>query len=369
LVEDRARFIIFFGASAGVGKTYQMLSEARVQFRQGVDVRIGFVETHGRKETAEMIDGIPIIPRRKIDYHGVEFEEMDTEEVIRQRPRIALVDELAHTNVPGSRRKKRYEDIEEILKNGIEVWSTVNVQHLDSLNDIVFELTGVKVRETFPDRILERADDIRLIDISPEALLERLRAGKVYTGEKIDRALSNFFLKNNLLALRQLALREVADEVGEDIGPLEAQSPSIKERIIACLVHGSNPQRLIRLGWRMSKRLNGDLMVVYVRREPTFRNKLDSAEDTRITAIKALTETLSAEFIELVSSDPARDLLKLAAKKNATQLLLERPAEECRTGKTSKNSLLTGLVREPNNFINMHIVCEEDESLHAQDGG
>jgi two-component system, OmpR family, sensor histidine kinase KdpD len=368
LVEDRARFIIFFGSSAGVGKTYQMLSEARVQFKQGVDVRIGFVETHGRKETADMIDGIPVIPRRRIDYHGTEFEEMDTDEVIRQHPRIALVDELAHTNIPGSRHKKRYEDIEEILQNGIEVWSTVNVQHLDSLNDIVFELTGVKVRETFPDRILERADEIRLIDISPEALLERLRAGKVYTGDKIDRALSNFFLKNNLMALRQLSLREVADEVREDLSPLNTQLSSLKERIIVCLVPGSNPQRLVRIGWRMSKRLNGDLMVVYVRHEPTFRNKLDAAEDARITALKALSETLSAEFIELVSNDPARDLLKLAGQKNATQLLLERPTEECRTGKMSKTSLLSGLVKEPNNFINMHIVCEEDETLHASDG-
>ncbi len=200
-----------------MGKTYTMLSEGHQQLRSGVDVKVGYIETHGREDTAFMIGELPVIPRRRIEYRGRSFEEMDTQAIIDARPRLVLVDEMAHTNVPGAERRKRYEDIEEILAHGIDVWTTVNIQHLESLNDLVFELTGVKVRETFPDRMLERADQVRLIDISPEALIERIKAGKVYPPGKIETSLANFFQRSNLTALRELALREVADEVEETI--------------------------------------------------------------------------------------------------------------------------------------------------------
>ena len=209
----RGRYRILLGAAAGVGKTYRMLEEGRQALDQGVDVVIGYLEPHDRPDTIALAEGLEVVPRRRIEHGGVTLEEMDVEAVVRRVPELALIDELAHTNAPGSQNQKRYEDIEEVLDAGIDVISTVNIQHLESLNDLVFELTGVRVRETVPDRVLDEADEVVLVDLTPEDLRERIQAGKVYPAGRIESALQNFFKADNLSSLRQLALREVAEDV------------------------------------------------------------------------------------------------------------------------------------------------------------
>ena len=209
----RGRYRILLGATAGVGKTYRMLQEGQQAKAEGRDVVIGYLEPHDRPETMALGEGLEVVPRRKAEHGSLVLEEMDVDAVVARAPELALVDELAHTNAPGSKNAKRYEDIDEILDAGIDVISTVNVQHLESLNDAIFELTDVRVRETFPDRVLDEADEVVLVDLTPEALQERLRAGKVYPGHQVERALLNFFRLENLAALRELALREVAEDV------------------------------------------------------------------------------------------------------------------------------------------------------------
>src|SRR5262249_37230 len=208
----RGRLRVYLGMAAGVGKTYAMLNEGRRRTERGTDVVIGYVETHGRPLTAEQIGDLPIIPREKITYRGVTLEEMDTEAILARRPQVALVDELAHTNAPGSRFLKRYEDVEELLKAGITVLSTLNIQHLEGLNDLVESITGVRQRETVPDSVLDAADEVELVDIAPDALRARLRHGNVYPPERAQRALNNYFTQSNLTALRELALRRMAEK-------------------------------------------------------------------------------------------------------------------------------------------------------------
>ncbi len=324
----KGKLTIFLGAAAGVGKTYTMLSEARSLRRSGVDVRVGLVETHGREDTAQMVGELPVIPRRRVEYRGSTFEEMDLDAILAAHPQVVLVDELAHTVVPGLKHRKRFEDIEEILDHGINVWATVNIQHLESLNDMVFELTGVKVRETFPDRILERADDIRLIDISPEALIDRLKAGKVYEAGRVEAALSNFFQKSHLTALRDLALREVAAEV-EETAPGEVP-PAVAERIMVMVRPDSNAQRLIRRGWRVSRRLDADLTVVYVKRPRGWRNsraeQLREVEETEmIEALNDLCKTLGAEFIELPGPVAVSSIVDVVKERGISQIFMGRP--------------------------------------------
>ncbi len=208
---------LFFGAAPGVGKTYAMLESARQKRAEGVDIIVGLVETHGRKETEALLEGLEILPRRNIEYRGAVLKEFDLDSALRRKPAIMLVDELAHTNAPGSRHKKRWQDVYELLGAGISVYSTVNVQHLESLNDVVSQITGVNVRETVPDFLLDRADEIELIDLPPDDLLQRLREGKVYMPEQAAAAIENFFRKGNLIALRELALRRTADRVDEQM--------------------------------------------------------------------------------------------------------------------------------------------------------
>ncbi len=214
---ERTRLRIFVGAAPGVGKTYAMLEAARERKREGVDVVIGVVETHGRKETEALLDGLEIVPRRKIEYRGQTLQEMDLDAILQRRPEIVIVDELAHSNAPGSRHPKRYSDVEELLDAGIEVYSTVNIQHLESLNDVVAQITGVRVRETVPDVVFERADEIKLIDLPPEDLIKRLHEGKVYVPAAAQRAIENYFKPGNLTALRELALRHAAERVDDEM--------------------------------------------------------------------------------------------------------------------------------------------------------
>src|SRR6185312_13461043 len=253
--------------AAGVGKTYRMLQEGRQAQADGRDVVIGYLEPHDRPETAALADGLETVPRLLAQHGSLELNEMDVDAVLRCAPELALVDELAHTNAPGMRNEKRYQDIDEILAAGIDVISTVNVQHLESLNDAVFELTDVRVRETFPDRILDEADEVVLVDLTPEALQTRLRAGKVYAHDRAEVALENFFRVDNLSALRELALREVAEDVEArrqptDLDPLSRQA--VGERILALVEPQPKSQRIMRRAWRSAQRLGADIDALWV---------------------------------------------------------------------------------------------------------
>ena len=262
--------------AAGVGKTYRMLQEGRQAQEQGRDVVIGYLEPHDRPETAALADGLEVVPRLRAAHGGLELEEMDVDAVIAREPELALVDELAHTNATGMRNEKRYQDIEEILDAGIDVISTVNVQHLESLNDAIFELTGVRVRETFPDRILDEADEVVLVDLSPEALQERLRAGKVYPTSGPRSRSQNFFRHDNLAALRELALREVAEDVEARrrpaaLEPLSQQAVA-RARCSRSIEPQPKSQRILRRAWRSAQRLGAEIDALWVRpagREPT----------------------------------------------------------------------------------------------------
>ena len=263
---SRGKLTVFLGMAAGVGKTYRMLQEGHAELENGRDVVIGLLETHGREETRRLADGLPLLPRRRVLYRDTELEDLDLPAVLARAPEVCLIDELAHTNAPGLEHPKRYEDVEDVLNAGIDVLSTVNVQHLESLNDTVAELSGVRVRETIPDAILGRADEVILIDLPPDALLERLRAGKVYPPDRVESALNNFFKIENLTALREIALRQVAEEVEskrlvtELVGVREesiadAASQAVGERLLALVEPYPGAQRLVRRAWRSAQRL------------------------------------------------------------------------------------------------------------------
>src|SRR5215831_12340637 len=249
--EERSRLKVFVGAAPGVGKTYAMLQAARERVRDGVDVVVGVVETHGRPETEALLQGLEVIPRRTIEYRGQRLEEVDLDAILARRPELALVDELAHTNAPGSRHPKRFNDVQELLDAGIDVYTTVNIQHVESLNDVVAQITGVRVRETIPDGILDRADEVKLIDLSPEELIQRLREGKVYIPQQADRALRNYFRPGNLTALRELALRETAEHVDEQMQAflrthaVDGVWP-VAERVMVAVSEGRLAEQLVR---------------------------------------------------------------------------------------------------------------------------
>lgn len=366
----RGKLTIFLGAVAGVGKTYTMLSEANALRRQGVDVKVGFIETHGREDTSQMVGSLPVIPRRRVEYRGAVFEEPDTDAVIEARPEVALIDELAHTNVPGSKHRKRYDDIEEILQHGIDVWSTVNIQHLESLNVLVYELTDVKVRETFPDRILEEADEVRLIDISPEALLERLKAGKVYPPGKIDRSLENFFRKSNLAALRELSLREVADEVVDTI-EAEAEKPApssvAREKVLVCIGPETDAQRLVRAGWRMAKRLNAEMTVAHIKKEPGWvtRTLADGpGEDDKSKALRDLSMVLGVEYVEVKAENAVSAILDIVREQRITHVVMGRP-KGGRLRRYVRDPLMMQLVTKTTD-VNIHVVSEEEAPTTAE---
>jgi two-component system sensor histidine kinase KdpD len=282
--QQRGRLKIYLGFAAGVGKTFEMLQEAHRLKRHGVDVVIGIVETHGRAETAALIGDLEQVPRRRIEYHGVTLEEMDLDALLARRPTVALVDELAHTNVPGSRYRKRYQDVEELLRNGITVISTLNIQHLESLHDLVERATGVRVKERVPDYLIGMADQLVNVDISAEDLRERLQAGKVYPKERIDTALSNFFTQANLTQLRELAMGEIAHRLdrrlqeqrdGEETGSSERVMISLSSR-------GPNADALLRKGARLADRLGAPWYAVYIQTPRENLERIDAATQRQI---------------------------------------------------------------------------------------
>jgi two-component system sensor histidine kinase KdpD len=341
----RGRYRILLGMAAGVGKTYRMLQEGRQAEAEGRDVVIGYLEPHDRPETAALADGLEVVPRLKIQHGTLELEEMDVGAVVRRAPELALVDELAHTNAPGSRNEKRYQDIGEILDAGIDVISTVNVQHLESLNDAVFELTGVRVRETFPDHMLDEADEVILVDISPEALQDRLRAGKVYPGGQAERALLNFFRQDNLSALRELALREVAEDVEHRRGsavldPLSKQA--VGERVLALVEPQPRSQRVLRRAWRSAQRLGGEIDALWMRRPG---QELDPEEATQLAALRRLASILGVHFLEEEGTDLVETIRRVAAERGSTYIFVGTP-DERRWVEITRGSLVSRMIRE-----------------------
>ena len=324
----RGRLRIYLGMAPGVGKTYAMLMEGHRRKERGTDVVIGFVETYGRPKTIEAVGDLEAIPRRKIPYKGVALEEMDTEAVILRKPAVALVDELAHTNAPGSKHEKRWQDVEELMDHGITILSTVNIQHLESLADIVETITGVPVRERIPDWVVDQADEVELVDMSPHALRQRISHGNVYPKERADQALHSFFREGNLNALRELALRRVATTVEEDLEEymrehhIDAAWPA-GERVMACADARPDAQRVLRRAWRMANRLQADLLAVFVE---TPRWASASPEERRaLEENLRFAEDLGAEIIRITGSDIASELVRIAREKNAGRIVIGRP--------------------------------------------
>lgn len=360
----RGSLKVYIGAAPGVGKTYTMLREGNELQKNGIDIVIGLLETHGRKETLEKVGSLEIIPRKVIPYKETTLLEMDTEAIIQSNPEVVLIDELAHTNVPGSKFNKRYMDVEEILEAGISVISTMNIQHLESLNDSVEQITGVRVRETVPDHILRDANEIELIDISPKALRERMKEGRIYAPIKIEQSLNHFFKTGNLIALRELALREVADDVDERLEAWERdltlRGPWRQEEVIFVSVNlKSNSERLIRRGFRIAYRLKAKLYVAYVK----DHDNLSENEHLSLKKIKELTERLGGLF-ELYETTNRRhvfiELVKNIREKKTTHVIIGQSArtrvEELKTG-----SIVQRLLRE---LRHLDILVVADQSLH-----
>ncbi len=330
----RGHLRLFLGMAAGVGKTYRMLQEGQAEQEAGRDVVIGLLETHGRADIARLADGLPVLLRRHVEYRGTELEEMDLPGILRRAPELCLIDELAHTNAPGVEHHKRYEDVEDVLSAGIDVLSTVNVQHLESLNDQIAELSGVRVRETIPDDVLGRADEIVMIDLTPEALIDRLRAGKVYPAERVESALNNFFRIENLSALREVALRQVAEEVGHKrlttvepaIGSREetiaADAPqAVGERLLALVEPYPGAQRLVRRAWRSAQRLAAELDILWV--QPPS-GKLSAEQETSLAALRQLASVLGARLLVEESDDIPGTVAEVARRQGTTYVLMGR---------------------------------------------
>src|SRR5579864_6097089 len=317
--------------AAGVGKTYRMLQEGRQARKEGHDVVIGYLETHDRPETTALGEGLEQVPHLRGSYGGLELAEMDVDSVIARKPELALVDELAHTNVPEARNRKRFEDIDEILNAGIDVTSTVNIQHLESLNDEIFELTGVRVRETFPDRILDEADELVLVDLTPEALQERLRSGKVYPSTQVETALGNFFRIENLAALRELVLRELAEDVEARrhpsvLDPLGQQA--VAERILAMVTPEARSQRILRRAFRSGQRLGAEVDALWVRRPG---QELSEPEAVSLAALRRLSAILGAHFIEVEGDNLPDTVKRVVGERGSTYVFLGTPDEARRT--------------------------------------
>jgi two-component system sensor histidine kinase KdpD len=340
---------VFLGMAAGVGKTYQMLQEAQAEADAGRDVVIGYLEPHRRPETAAQAEGLEVVPRRRIPYRGTTLEEMDLPAVLERAPELCLIDELAHTNAPGLEHAKRYEDVADVLAAGIDVFSTVNVQHLESLNDQVAELTGVRVRETLPDAVLADADEVVIIDLTPQALIERLELGKVYAPERVPAALQGFFRTENLAALREVALRQVAERVGahrrpRDTGPVHEdrlatrEAPqAVGERLLALVTPRPGSQRIVRRAWRSARRLGAELDVLWV----AGREREASPEERdELEALRRLASVLGAHLIIEPDDDVVAAVSRVVRERGTTYILMGPP----RPRRALRRALAPGLV-------------------------
>ncbi|MGA9347641.1 MAG: sensor histidine kinase KdpD [Anaerolineae bacterium] len=346
--QSRGKLKIFLGYAAGVGKTYAMLEAAHQRKEEGIDLVAAYVETHGRAETEVMLQDLEIIPRRQVEYRGIVLPEMDVDAVLARRPQLALVDELAHTNAPGSRHPKRYQDVEELLAAGIDVYTTLNVQHLESLNDVVAQITGVTVRETIPDRVIDEATEIELVDLPPDELLQRLQEGKVYVLDQAARAIKKFFRPGNLTALRELTMRRAAERVDDQMraymqaraipGPWPA-----KERLLVCVSASPLAERLVRAARRLAEVLDAEWFAVYV--ETHEHARLSQAEKERISRTLHLAEELGGKAVTLPGRSIAEATLNYARKRNVTKIIVGRPIRP-RWYELLRGSVVDQIVRE-----------------------
>ncbi|HWQ88847.1 MAG TPA: DUF4118 domain-containing protein [Desulfitobacteriaceae bacterium] len=355
--EGQGKLTIFLGAAAGVGKTYAMLEAAQDRLAEGIDVIVGLAETHGRAETEALLQGLPVIPTKPLEYKGRTFYEMDLDAILARRPQLVLVDELAHTNVAGSRHKKRYMDVEELLAAGINVYSTLNIQHLETMNDIVAQITGVKVQETIPDRVLESASQIKLIDIPPEDLIQRLKEGKVYIPGQAAKALDKFFRPGNINALRELALRYTAQRVDHQmesymrVHGIPGPWPT-GEKILVCISASSFSAQLIRAAKRMAERLQGEWFAVHVVSSRGVQTS--EAEKDSLANNLRLAEKLGAEIISLTGNDVADEILEIARKHNVSQIIIGKP-EHTRFWELIHGSVVDKVIRHSQG-ISIHVI-------------
>jgi two-component system, OmpR family, sensor histidine kinase KdpD len=328
--QQRARLRIYIGAAPGVGKTYTMIEDAHTLRREGVDVVIGFVETHGRADTEARLLDLEVVPRRRVEYRGVTLEEMDLDAILVRRPALCVVDELAHTNAPGSRHAKRYLDVQELLDAGIGVMTAVNIQHLETLNDAVNRVTGIRVRETVPDTFLDRADEIVNVDVTVEELQSRLRQGKVYTPDKVEQALSNFFRDTNIATLRELALRAVADEIGDRAATRrqrEGLEPAlIPERVMVCVSSSLDAPRVIRAGARVAGRLGARWYAVYVETPREAPGRISREDRDALARSIALAEELGATVVRVKADKPGDGLVAFAKREGITHVVFGQSA-------------------------------------------
>lgn len=322
---ERASLRVYIGAAPGVGKTYQMLQDAHALKRQGVDIVIAVVDTHGRAETAALIGDLERVPLRRIEYRNVTLEEMDVDAVVARRPKVAIVDELAHTNVPGSRNRKRYEDVLDLLDAGISVISAVNIQHLESLNDAVARTTGVRVRETVPDHFLRRADEVVNVDVSVDTLRTRLRQGKIYDVEKIEQSLNNFFRKGNLSALRELSLRQVAEDQAtksHDYREREGlEQAVIPDKVMVCMASHGSAKKLLRIGSRIAGRLATNWCAVYVETPGEELGRIKPADYAALQENIRFAEELGAKVVKLKGRRVADALIDFARREGITHVV------------------------------------------------
>ncbi|WP_373535382.1 universal stress protein [Microcoleus sp.] len=350
----RGKHKIFIGMAPGVGKTFRMLEEGHRLKLEGIDVVVGLLETHGRKETAEKGEALEIVPRKQMLRGEKMLAEMDVEAVILRRPQLALIDELAHTNIPGSQREKRYQDVEEVLNAGIDVFSTLNIQHIESLNDLVARITGVVVRERIPDRILEEADEVVVIDVTPETLETRLREGKIYAPEKIEQSLKNFFQRRHLIALRELALREVADNVEEDAATLKGQYCNIHERVLVCVSTYPNSLQLLRRGGRIANYMNAPFYALFVNDPDKFLTK---SESLHVETCEKLCQEFNGQFLRVNGNKIAKAISDVAKEYRITQIVIGE-SQQSRWKLLLRGSLTQQLVRSLKH-VDLHIIATE----------
>src|SRR5271170_661075 len=359
--EGRGRLKLFLGAAPGVGKTYEMLLTAQARRREGVDVVVGVVETHGRHETELLLAGLEVIPRREVEYKGHRLTEMDLDLILKRRPELVLIDELAHSNAPGSRHPKRYLDVEELIAAGIDVYTTLNIQHVESLNDVIARITRIRVRETVPDSILDHADDIEIVDIAPEDLIQRLHEGKVYVPQQAERAVRHYFQPGNLTALRELALRRTAQRVDDQLlshmrahaiaGPWDAG-----DRVLVCVSEASSTAALIRYARRVADRLHAPWTAIYVETARTTR--LNDAERDRIAEFLRLAERLGASTIRIPGRKIADEVIAYAEENNITQIVIGK-SNRPRWFEILHGSVVHDLVRK-SGPISVHVMSAEE---------
>src|SRR5262249_37418847 len=359
--ESRGRLKIFLGAAPGVGKTYEMLLSAQVRRRDGVDVVVGVVEAHGRRETEVLLEGLEVIPRQQVDYKGHLLAEMNLDAILKRRPQLALIDELAHTNAPGSRHPKRYLDVQELVAAGIDVYTTLNIQHVESLNDVVARITRIRVRETVPHSILDEADDIEIIDLAPDDLIRRLNEGKVYVPHQAERAVRHYFQPGNLTALRELALRRTAQRVDEQLlshmqahaiaGPWAAG-----ERVLVCLSEHPATASLIRYARRVADRLHAPWTAVYV--ETARTQRLNDAERDCVAEHLRLAERLGASTITIPGRNIADEVVAYAEANNITQIVIGK-SDRPRWFEILHGSVVHELVRKTGS-ISVHVMSAND---------